>query len=191
MSEKYLMFNLDEDKTSLLADVISNKTCKKILNYLAEREACETEIARDLKIPANTVNYNIKKLLEAGLVEKSKKFSWSVKGKKIINYKIANKKILISPKSSKVLGILSAFLATGIVAFLLKIFIPSKSLTDNSNQVLEMARDGAMEYRSSGVPEVASKTSELIVNTPEIWIWFFLGGIFALLVFMILNWRKI
>ncbi len=188
MGEKYLVFNLNEDKTNLLADVISNKTSKKILNYLAEQEACETEIARDLNVPANTVNYNIKKLLEAGLIEKTKNFFWSVKGKKIVKYKIANKRILILPKSSKVLGILSAFLATGIVAFLIKIFIPVKSRAEEN---FHMLKENSVEYGGSGVSEVASKASELIVNTPGTWVWFLLGGTFALLIFMILNWRKL
>ena len=86
MVKKQIVFDLDDPRISNLADVISNKTSKKILNYLAEKESSETEISIDLKLPANTVNYNIKKLLETGLIEKTKNHFWSVKGKKILIY---------------------------------------------------------------------------------------------------------
>ena len=122
-NRKYLMFDLDDDKLSLLTDVLSNKTSKKILEYLADKEASEGEISQDLNLPANTVNYNIKNLVGAGLIEKSKDWFWSVKGKKIPYYKVANKKIIISPKSgSNTKTLLSALLATGIGALLIKWF---------------------------------------------------------------------
>ena len=59
-SKKYIMLELDDEKLKVLTDVLSNKTAKKILEYLADKEASETEISNELKIPANTVNYNIK-----------------------------------------------------------------------------------------------------------------------------------
>ena len=47
-------------------------------------------------MPMNSVQYNISKLLEAGLIEEAKSW-WSVKGKKMPTYKVANKLIVISP----------------------------------------------------------------------------------------------
>jgi DNA-binding transcriptional ArsR family regulator len=189
MSEKYIMVSLDDDEASYLADAISNKTCKKILKYLVDKEACETEIAQDLKLPANTVNYNIKKLLKARLIEKSKDYFWSIKGKKMLKYKVAKKNIVISPKSSSSIKILSAFLATGIGAFLLKLFLGSGKQVDN---LQDSAKSGFGEaiVADSGA-EVFSKSMAMTSNFPEIWIWFFMGGIFALVIFMILNWRKL
>ncbi|MBI2044599.1 beta-propeller domain-containing protein [Candidatus Pacearchaeota archaeon] len=100
--EKFIMMNLDDDRSKKVAEAISNPTCKKILNYLAEnKDKSEEDIAKDLAMPINTVEYNLKKLLESGLIEKSKNFFWSKRGKKINLYKPANRHIIISPKSKR------------------------------------------------------------------------------------------
>ena len=86
MAEKFMMFSLNED-TRKLAEILGNKTCKKIIEYLSEqKEASETDIAKALQIPLNTTEYNLKKLIHIGLVEKTQNFFWSVKGKKIPIY---------------------------------------------------------------------------------------------------------
>ncbi|MBU0957730.1 MAG: beta-propeller domain-containing protein, partial [Nanoarchaeota archaeon] len=59
------------------------------------------DISKGLSVPINTIEYNLQKLIKAGLVEKAKKHFWSVKGRKIDIYKLANKHIVISPKQSK------------------------------------------------------------------------------------------
>ncbi|MEA3329131.1 MAG: helix-turn-helix domain-containing protein [Nanoarchaeota archaeon] len=199
------MISLDDERIASLADAISNKTCKKILEYLVDNEACETEIVRDLKMKANTVNYNVKKLLKAGLIECSREFFWSVKGKKIIRYKVAKKKIVISPKSSSVArNILGAFFATGIVGFLVKIFVDSKEVVQDKGSIggvndavvsggVDFAESGGVEFAESFAIESAQSVSNLVpvFQSSDIWIWFLFGGTFALILFMILNWRKL
>ncbi len=194
-SKKYLMFDLDDDKLSLLTDVLSNKTSKKILEYLADKEASETEISRDLNLPANTVNYNVKNLVDAGLVNKSKDWFWSVKGKKILRYRVSNKKIIISPssKNSSVISIIGAAVLTGISAFIVKIY--SSNLYQQTN-LIEKSADFASSTGSAGnvgdaTSIIAQKTVESSINFPQIWAWFLAGGIIALIIFMILNWRKL
>ncbi|MEK6825474.1 MAG: beta-propeller domain-containing protein [Nanoarchaeota archaeon] len=98
MSDKYLNIDLHDPRAAAIAEVLANKTCKKILDLLAEKEMSESDISNLLGIPLNTVGYNMKKLLESGLVVKTKTFFWSVKGKKIPTYRLANKKIVISPR---------------------------------------------------------------------------------------------
>lgn len=98
MSEKYFNVDIDDPRASAIAEVMSNKTAKKILSLISEKEVSESDIASELNIPLNTVGYNIDKLLKAGLIERSKNFFWSVKGKKIPTYRLSNRKILISPK---------------------------------------------------------------------------------------------
>jgi len=210
MNKKYIMFDMSDQKLSVLAEVLSNKTSKQILEYLADKEASETEISRDLKLPANTVNYNIKKLVESGLIEVSKNWFWSVKGKKILRYRVANKKIIISPKSSSssTKGILSAFIITGVAALAVKLFgskIYSSGsgvdyATSNNYALQEGAKiagdSGVSVVESSGVarevaPDVANGVIQTIQSVPDIGLWFLLGGIFALVVFMILNWRRL
>ncbi|MFA6022932.1 MAG: winged helix-turn-helix domain-containing protein [Candidatus Pacearchaeota archaeon] len=196
MNKKYVVVSLDDDKLSVLADVLSNKTSKKILEFLADNESSETEIAQKLNIPANTVNYNIKKLVECGLIETTKNYFWSVKGKKVLIYRVAKKSILISPKnSSNTTGIISALLATGIGAFLLKLYTSNIS-TNFQTKALEIVGSdctAGSDCISAGSAPASMTTSagSLINIMPEIWLWFLLGGIFALMIYMILNWRKL
>jgi DNA-binding transcriptional ArsR family regulator len=197
MGKKYVMLDLDDEKLSILADVLSNKTAKKILEYIAEKEISETEIARDLKLPANTVNYNIKNLLNSGLIEIAKDYFWSVKGRKILKYRVANKKIVISPKSSKnAVGVLSALLLTGIATFAIKIYSSSYYTQVGSDSFAKTAVDSSIASGTSeGARLVAESGTQNAVNLslqmPEIWIWFLLGGICALIFYMMLNWRRL
>jgi len=71
MSDKYLNIDLNDSRSSAIAEVMSNKTCKKIIELLAEKEMSESDIASSLGLPLNTVGYNIGKLLKAGLIEKN------------------------------------------------------------------------------------------------------------------------
>lgn len=107
--KKFIMMNIDDESSKKVAEVISNPTCKKILNYIADnKEKSEEDIAKDLGIPINTVEYNLKKLLDSGLVEKSNKFFWSKRGKKINLYKPANRHIIISPKKRPDMNLLKS-----------------------------------------------------------------------------------
>ncbi len=96
--DKSISIDLGDPRTGLVAEALSNKTCVKILDLLAAQELTASDIASKLNIPLNTTGYNLEKLIKAGLVEKSNNFFWSVKGKKTPIYRVANKKIVISPK---------------------------------------------------------------------------------------------
>ena len=113
--------DLDDPRTSKIADVISSKTSKKILNLLAEEEMSGSAIAEKLKLPLNTVSYNVKKLESAGLINKVGGFFWSVKGKRMHRYRVANKRIIITPKSfaAKVVPVLVAGTFIVLIALLL------------------------------------------------------------------------
>lgn len=130
MSDKYLNIDLNDPRASAIADVMGNKTAKRILDLIAEKEVSESDIAAQLKLPLNTVGYNIDKLLKAELIEKSKTFFWSVKGKKIPTYTLSNKKILISPRKLVVSPI--AIIAS-IIGVVLLIALFSMDFGSNSN----------------------------------------------------------
>ena len=130
MAESYLMIDVNDERTGAIAEILSNKTCKKIIQLLSEKELSETEIAQKLGSPANTINYNVKKLVDTGLIEQANKF-WSVKGKKVSTYKISNKKILISPKPA-IKGILPAAIVTGLLTLGIKFFVSPTSTVANS-----------------------------------------------------------
>ncbi|MCX6706748.1 MAG: helix-turn-helix domain-containing protein [Candidatus Woesearchaeota archaeon] len=97
--ETFLMVSLEEDKAKKLAQVISNDSCRKILDCLSSSTATESELAEKLNIPISTVHYNLKHLVESRLVE-AEEFHYSQKGKEVLHYSIANKYVIIAPKSA-------------------------------------------------------------------------------------------
>src|SRR3989344_9293576 len=113
MANSSINIDLDDPRTGLVAEALANKTCVKILSLLAEHELREVDIAKKLELPINTVEYNLNKLINSGLIEKSKIFFWSVKGKKTPTYKVANRKIIISPKRI-IKGVVPAVLVSGV-----------------------------------------------------------------------------
>ena len=96
--KNFILLSMDDSKIKKVSNVISNDSCRKILDFLAEKEATESEIASNLLIPISTVHYNLQQLMETGLVS-ADEFHYSRKGKEVQHYKLANKYIIIAPKS--------------------------------------------------------------------------------------------
>jgi len=137
------MFDIQDSRAEVIAEVLANKTCKKILSLLAEREMSESDVAKQLGLPANTTHYNMQKLVASGFVETASKFFWSSKGKRIVLYRLSNKKVVISPKTS-FKGILPAFIVTGIAAIGISIFTASKKVIYSASQVATDAGDSVV-----------------------------------------------
>jgi hypothetical protein len=120
----------------------------------------------------------LKKLLEAGLIEKAKNFFWSPKGRKIDMYKVSNKSIVISPRTSfnsKLKALAPVAIASIVVAFVIR----QSTLISQSKEL-----DAGM------ASSVMDKAPELLQN-PSIWPWFLGGAIFAILLYLIFNWKKL
>lgn len=204
MTEKYLLFSLEDEESRKLGEVISNPTCKKIVNLLAEKELSENDVATELKIPLNTVDYNIKKLLAAGIIEKSKNFFWSVKGRRIENYRVANKLIVISPKKSNIYSKLKGILPATLICGILTLFIAWYYRFYNSasyieNKVLE-GNIPLPSYSQDLVSGVASSASGISLNVltsiqtsvaSSFWLWFLAGALVAIITFLAWNWKKL
>src|SRR3989338_9327169 len=97
--KNFLLLSMEDSKIKKISNVISNESCRKLLDFLSEKEATESEISEKLNIPISTVHYNLQQLVEAGLVS-ADEFHYSKKGKEISHYKLANKYIIIAPKST-------------------------------------------------------------------------------------------
>ena len=213
MVEKHIMIDLDDEKAGKVAEVLSSGACKKILSVLAEKNMSESDLAKELKIPLNTLEYNLKKLIEVGLVEKAKDFFWSSKGKKIPVYKAVRKSIVITPNTKKLSGTLRSVVGAGVVSLIvgigLKVFYNPvvRSTSDNSGvtdifaygaekagaTAVAMAPSAAdfaegVAEGSAGIPSYAPTI--LSAQSIPLWLWFIVGAAFALLIFIILNWRK-
>lgn len=216
MTKSSIMIDLDDPRSAKIAEVMSNKTSKRILNLLSEREMSESEIAGELKLPMNTIGYNTKKLVEAGLVEKVDKFFWSSKGKKMNYYKISNKRIVISPRRMA-RGVLPALIGSFLIAVLIFFMSTQNSMIATSEFDIYGSDLRAAKYDESygtttpsavaGSAEVARYEEDYplrverefvsddgiyayLYSAPNSWTWFLLGALTALLILILWSWRS-
>ena len=181
MDKNFINVDLDDPRTALVAEALSNKTCVKIISLLAEHELTASDIASRLNIPLNTTGYNLDKLIASGLVEKSSNFFWSVKGKKTVVYKVANKKIIITPKRS-VKGLVPAIIASGVFALFLRSLAKSKDLLVSTK--IPANSDGAGLLATETASAVGSNISLMSIG----WIWFIAGALFSLIIASLWDW---
>src|SRR3989344_1274262 len=141
--EKFILVSLEEEKAKQIANVISNSTSRKILDYLANKdEASESEVARELNLPLSTIHYNIQQLRRNSLVE-VKHFSYSDKGKRIEFYRVVKKFIVIAPKytqTSLLKNLLPLFLISAFIGGLVQFF---SNLETKSAGLLQKSADFA------------------------------------------------
>ena len=98
MEDKFVLVSLSDKKSKKIAEVISNETARKILDYLGDKnKVSPIELSKRLNVPISTITYNLKLLSEHGLIIKEEEV-WSDKGRKVSLYSIAKKMILIIPK---------------------------------------------------------------------------------------------
>ena len=192
MAEKFVMVSLEEDKTRKIAEVLSNDTARKILDYLAEREdASESDIAKALSLPLSTVHYNIKNLVNCHFAE-SKEFRWSEKGKHIDLYTIAKKYVIIAPKSSKDLKeklktILPGFLVSLGGAILIQFWYQ----TQKAAQATTIAAPKMMQEAAVALaPQPAAALAPAMLATASPAIWFLAGAWLTILIFVAGSWRS-
>ena len=203
--ESFVLVSLKEDKAKKLAQVISNESCRKILDYLAEgHDTTASQLARNLHIPLPTVHYNMKHLMEAKLVE-SDEYHYSEKGKEVNHYKLANKYIIIAPKSThgikeKLKSILPVALLSGVAAstipFIQKLsqsttsFKSAPAAFDSApalqKAALDTAQDEVVAESAQAFTRAAAKT--LPQTEPNLAIWFLAGAVFAILLFILVEW---
>jgi DNA-binding transcriptional ArsR family regulator len=193
-SKNFLLLSLEDKETKKIANVVSNESCKKILDFLAEKDSTETEIAEILGIPLSTVHYNLKQLSDVGLVH-SDEFHYSDKGKEVKHYKIANKYIIITPKKTEKLSdilkkLIPSFIVTFLATFMLffyslyqKTTQKASGLIARSNIVTKSAVDIAYDSEPEMMimadnliePEVAVYTQPFIEETQNRFLMFFLN----------------
>jgi predicted transcriptional regulator len=181
-----IQIDLDDPRTTKIAVAISNKTSKKILATLAEKELSETELSNFLKLPMNTIGYNIKKLESAGLIEKTKKFLWSVKGRRVHKYKVSNKRITISPKSM-IRGIIPTVLISTAVAFGIKLVTSPTAIKIESDATVSGGSSGSIPKIADVAMLETTRIIEPVISSTNSWKWFLLGSLVAILIFLIWN----
>lgn len=213
--ENFILVSLDDPKTKKLAQTISNESCKKILNYLADKEATESELSEKLDIPISTVHYNLQQLTKANLVT-AEEFHYSKKGKEVNHYKLANKYVIIAPKSvwglkEKLKSILPVALLVGGIGAIIRYLstltfqateglpppmaaeVPT-TLARSAMLAEEAAPKMMMDTALGASPEAINATTQVINQTinQSIWpsasLWFILGAMSALVLYLIIDY---
>ncbi len=185
-NKNFLLLSLDDTKIKKVSNVISNESCRKILDYLSSKEATESELAGKLRIPISTVHYNLQQLMETGLIS-VEEFHYSAKGKEVSHYRLANKYIVIAPKKTfgikeKLKGILPVALiaagAAGIIQLMSNYFsrtpIPKDFVAKST--VAERALE-APSMLTQTVPQAAAFWQNIAL-------WFLAGALFTLLAYL-------
>jgi predicted ArsR family transcriptional regulator len=236
MKKSFVLVSLNENKAKKIAEVISNNTCRKILDYMAARkDVTEADLAKDLGIPISTAHYNMQSLMEAKLV-KSNEFHYSVKGKEVNHYRLANQYVIIAPEGEKeairekLKSIIPTALIMGAAAVVIKLFsgfytvkastvmaeaaprlmgaapaaapmvademaqeaapMMAKSVADSA--VEESAREVMQDTAGAGAnylaQEVPTRAQEAVSNAPDIALWFFIGAVAGVAVYILVNW---
>src|SRR3989344_6489775 len=213
--EKFLLVSLKEEKSKKLAQVLANDTSRQILDFLADREATESELAEALNLPLSTVHYNLQALMDAGLII-AEEFHYSEKGKEVMHYKLANKYIIIAPKTifgvkENLKAILPTILIIGVVALIIQFFLrittKGAELANQGPQVMERAAapaeivqeavvQKAALIEEAAMDQVANATQAVSVSVQkglfisDVVIWFVAGAAFSLAIYLIIDWLR-
>jgi len=180
---------MDDEKITQIAEILSNQTCKRILDYLAEKDASEGDISRDLNLAISTVEYNLNKLIDAGLVRAGKNFFWSVKGKKIKTYGLANKKIIISTKRSFG-SMIASILAGGVILGAVRLFMNYNDVQSlGGTEVMDNAAE-KFAYSPAPTSEIATRSFESLSYFNDIFIWIIVGLVIGALGFFLFKKLK-
>jgi len=190
--EKFLLVSLNEDKAKKLAQIISNDTCRKIIDFLAEKESTESEIAKQLKVPISTVHYNLQQLIKSKLVV-ADEFHYSKKGKEINHYRLANKYIIIAPKETprirtalkKILPIgLITIIGAAVIEFFNGLFRTSAGVI-SAKSAMDMGMQQEAQILTAQVAPQITRT----IATSSIWkhisIWFLMGGLSVIIFYLL------
>lgn len=226
MTEKFILVSLDEEKSKKLAEVISNKTSRRILEYLSDKEGTSSDVSKELGIALSTVEYNLKNMVNAELVG-VEEFRWSPKGRQQDIYKVKRKYIVIAPENNSELretlkrvlpiGLFGAVIS-GILEFIGKsrtISIPSvketitRTVTQKAAIADKVLDKGTETIASSSIMKetatkgvdfvepvvnVTSKVSEsfrdVVIPDPHYGVWFLLGLVLALGLYVLFSLNK-
>ncbi len=194
VKNNFLLVDLNESKTKKLAETITSKTSRKILNYLAEKDHdTEGNISKELKIPISTTHYHLQKLQEAGLVNVDE-FHYSKKGREVNHYKLANKYIIIAPKKvsglkEKLKGIFPIGLITILIGGIIKV---SQNFSQKSYLVAEsleaQPKIMAADMMAEAAPKMVQQVSE---KAPlDMALWFLIGGATVIVLYIIVELIK-
>ncbi len=192
MAEKYLLFDLNDQKSKEIATILSNESARKILSYLSEHDGSESDVAKALSIPLSTAHYNIQNLLKNDLLVIVDTL-YSQKGNKINMYRAARKAIVLAPHGISFTDSLKEILPLVGIAAVGSFVIYQVSKMVHVGNVQEIALKAAPMADAGMVAESLAAEAPIVIPIPDhiIALWFFVGAVFiALLSLLFTYWRR-
>lgn len=193
---KSVLISLGDSRMKDVAEVLGSKSCVRILDLLGEEDLTVSDIAGRLKMKLNTVDYNVKKLVGAGLVEKSDHW-WSVKGRRMIVYRVADRSIVISPRRSIARQFLWVLGLTGLAGLFIRERNPGivfEEASSGGGGVAMMAKDSVLETAPMASSFSADYAEGIILSVNNQvgfwaglagWEWFLVGAWSAIVLFFV------
>lgn len=205
-NNKLILMSLDDEKINRIANVVSNESSKKILDYLSGRDyATESEISKELGIAISTIHYNIQQLIDAGLVS-SDEFHYSEKGREVNRYSLANKYIIIAPKGTKKAGLrqklrsilpiaIISVATAGILEWSARLINAASLQASKQLEQEPMLMASKTELVQSASPAAGAPEAAAVVQSVQpLWqnmaLWFLIGAFFAIILFIIFSWFR-
>ena len=188
--EKLLILPLNDKNSKKISQIISNDTARNILEAIASEPLSASRIAEKLRIPLSTVQYNLEKLNDAGLVKVERtKYSEKMKHMKI--YAPQRKFIVIVPKKRgrrDVIATLKRYLT--VIAFavvgsgIIEFFTAMRTKTPAFEEVTR-----SIPTKGGGIPARDSVASGFDVFAHP-GLWFLFGCLFVILVVFIMRYLR-
>ncbi|HJH27345.1 MAG TPA: ArsR family transcriptional regulator [Methanophagales archaeon] len=209
--EKLLILPLNDENSKKISQIISNDTARNIIEAIASNPLSASKIAEKLGIPLTTVQYNLEKLNDAGLV-KVEQIKYSEKRKPVKIYAPQRKFVVIVPEKTdrkNVIATLKRYLTviffavvgSGIIEFLtMKMKIKGPGWEEVTGGIAERgdavpAPIPAPEIVPSPMPP-APVSPERVIDSVALGfdvfahpgLWFLFGCLFVILVVFIIEY---
>ena len=190
--KKLVVTPLNECKQ--INQVLANDTARKILDIVSDESLSSSQISKRLTIPLTTVEYNIKRLQDVGLVKIDKK-KWSEKGRVVKFYVPQEKFIVLAPKMrrAQVIQTLRKMLPfVGLIAVISVIIEFFSTSMVGSADVHELTRITGMERTLGDVVTTTSGaggnglTAAMQVQS-HYGLWFFIIAMVILVTIVLIN----
>jgi DNA-binding MarR family transcriptional regulator len=205
--EKLLILPLNDTSSKKISQIISSDTARDILGVIASAPRSTSEIAEQLGIPLTTVQYNLEKLSDAGLV-KVARTKYSKKMKPVKLYTPQRKLVVIAPvktEKTDVIAALKRYLVVAAVAVVGSGIIEFLSLRMRSLAEDAVTRS-VPEAGGNGAPAPAPAPAYAPLATPspekafgavsgfDVFahpgLWFLFGCLFVILVVILWDYRR-
>lgn len=199
---KLVVTPLDESKQ--INQVLANDTARNVLDVVSDESLSSSQISKRLGIPLTTVEYNVKRLQEVGLIKVGKK-KWSKKGRVVKFYVPQEKFIILVPKMKRaqviqtlrkmlpfvgllaLIGTAIEFIFTPVMrAKATSFYATQATLGEIPVDIMEPATEGV----TSGISKAAGDgvVTGLMQAEPHYGLWFFIIAMLVLLVIISFNY---